>query len=140
MDEGRKLKQLAIVVTLMFGQMRSKSTMAIMKRNDVIALFQMLTIFSRVEAKRKGVARVEAFLDMMSFKGNDTSNDERNDASSMSTTTSKATQNEEAKNSSTATSSSQSPSPPTFSSPSPEESMNRFQNPFLILAHLELYS
>ena len=84
--------------------------------------------FFRVEAKRKGVARVEAFLDMMSFKGYDNSNDDRNDASSMSTATSKAMHNEEAKNSSTATSSSQSPSPPTFSSSSPEESMNRFQN------------
>ena len=81
----------------------------------------------RVEAKRKGVARVEAFLDMMSFKANgDASNDARSDVTSMVTKASKMIQNDEAKYAaSTATSSSQSPSPPTFSSPSPEESINR---------------
>ena len=77
----------------------------------------------RVEAKRKGVARVEAFLDMMSFKAN---GDASNDVTSMVTKASKMIQNDEAKYAtSTATSSSQSPSPPTFSSPSPEESINR---------------
>jgi hypothetical protein len=81
-----------------------------------------------VESKRKGVARVEAFLDMMTYKGNDdasngASSDDRNEANSPSKSNDK---DEENKNSSTTTSSSQSPSPPTFSSSSPDESLNRY--------------
>lgn len=92
-----------------------------------------------MEAKRKGVARVEAFLDMMTYKnsGNNSHNNSHNnnnnnnaeDLSNGATSddrneSSKNVTDDDNKNCSTATSSSQSPSPPTFSSSSPEESLN----------------